>query len=62
MVWSRQDEPAAMTSRKACGGSGGSRGAACAPSTYSRTIAACSRRRSHALLPETASSRAASAE
>ena len=29
MVWSRQDEPAAMTSRKACGGSGGSRGAAC---------------------------------
>ena len=27
MVWSRQDEPAAMTSRKGVGGSGGSKGA-----------------------------------
>ena len=26
MVWSRQDEPAAMTSRKGVGGSGGSKG------------------------------------
>ena len=31
MVWSRQDEPAAMTSRKGVRGSGGSKGAACPP-------------------------------